>query len=350
MIKMHLSSVDIGMYIAKPVYDDAGKLLIDKGNMLKKQYISKLVNYGIEYIYVEWDKKSNYAEIISKETTKEALRDIEKFMKSFNYFDTDKYDKIVKIVNDIITKLLSKKNIILYVTDIRGIDDYTFQHSLYVCVYALVIGVELNYSKQQLEDLGIGALLHDVGKVLTPSSILKKPSILNSCEYEEIKKHSTEGYNIIKYIDGVSEDSCIIVRDHHERYDGTGYPSGLKGKEIHEYARIVAICDVFDALTSNRPYREKISPHNAIEYIVALGNKQFDLEILKVLLKRINIYPIGTHVLLESGDKGVVIEANLELPTRPIIQVYSDYKNANRRSRIIDLKKQLKNSIRKVLA
>ncbi|SCZ05265.1 HD-GYP domain-containing protein [Alkaliphilus peptidifermentans] len=350
MIRMHLSSVDIGMCIAKPVYNNDGKLLIDKGNILKKTYISKLENYGIEYIYIEWDKKTNYAEIISKETAREALRDIEKIMKDFNYFENEKFSKIKDIVNHIVTRLLSKKNILLYMTDIRGIDDYTFHHSLYVCVYSLVIGVAFEYSRKQLEDLGIGALLHDIGKVVIPSSILKKPWILTGSEYEEIKKHSIEGYNIVKEIEGISEESCIIVRDHHERFDGTGYPHGLKGKEIHEYARIVAICDVFDALTSNRIYRERITSHYALEYLIALGNHQFDYDIIKIFLKHITIYPIGTNVQLESGERGVVIERNDDLPTRPIVRVNNSFiHQINKPNKIIDLKKHLNNGIKKVL-
>ncbi|MHB8065358.1 MAG: HD-GYP domain-containing protein, partial [Ruminiclostridium sp.] len=165
------------------------------------------------------------------------------------------------------------------------------------------------------------ALLHDIGKVMIPPQILQKNSALTDEEYEIIKQHSVIGYNILKKIPQISEVSAMVALCHHERYDGKGYLSGLVRDEIHIYSRIVAIADIFDALTSDRIYRKKISINQAIDYLTVIAAASLDSKVLCCFTKIIPPFPIGTGVILNNGEKGIVIKLNQNLPTRPVIRI-----------------------------
>lgn len=352
MLKINTSILTPGMVLAKPIYDAQGKLLIDRNIKLKKLYIDKLIQYKIETVYISWDKEnlSGVSEMITEETKLQTLKVIKETVNSISITKHIDLRKLETVITDIIGEFMSDKGILLNLTDIRSIDDYTFGHSVNVCILSLIMGIALNYDKESLKVLGVGALLHDIGKVQISSDILNKPGILTDMEYEEIKKHSFFGYGMVKNIEGIKKEIAWIIRDHHERYDGNGYPNGLWGQNIHVFSRIVAICDVYDALTSNRIYRSGIPPHQAIEYLIAMGNHQFDYNLVKIFLRHICIYPIGTMVKLQSGEQGVVVELDEYHPTRPIIDIVRDMNGRSLETKIrVDLRKNLKNGIVSIL-
>jgi HD-GYP domain-containing protein (c-di-GMP phosphodiesterase class II) len=194
-------------------------------------------------------------------------------------------------------------------------------------VLSLITGIGLGYNPLRLKDLGTGALLHDIGKLRIPGEILKKPSQLTVEEFEEIKRHTVYGYEILKDNQKVSMISAFIAFGHHERYDGSGYPLQLRGENIHQCARIVAAADVFDALSSDRVYRKKLRTHEVIEYIISLGSRHFDPEIVRSFIKYIAIYPVGTGVMLSTGERGQVVRVNKAVPTKPVVRVVFDSAN-----------------------
>ncbi len=292
MIKINTSISKAGMIVAKPIFDSKGKLLIAKGTRLKESYIGKLLFYDIEHIYVYKSKEdlSQMADIISQEMKLMTLSQTKQTINDIHFARHVDLRKLEGMISDIIDELMSNKGLLLNLADIRTIDEYTFGHSVNVCILSLIMGMGLNYDKEALRTLGIGALLHDVGKVYINNNILNKPQILNNKEYELIKQHSILGYEAIRKIEEISKEAKWIVRDHHERYDGKGYPNGIWGENIHIYSRIVTICDAYDALTSNRVYRAGISPCQAVEYLISMGNHQFDFELVKLFLKNLCIY------------------------------------------------------------
>lgn len=348
MIKLNIASLRQGMYLAKDIFNYEGKLLIDKGKIVKDSYIEKLQNFSINEVYIQLDSNLEYIDVINSDTKGKAIRLMQEIMNSIGVVNQNQMAEIKAIVNDIIHKLLNNENILIYMTELRSIDDYTFHHCVNVCVYSIMIGVIRKYSTLELEELGLGAILHDIGKSTIPHSILNKPSSLNDLEFQEIKQHTTRGYEIAKMISGIPENSRLIVRDHHERFDGTGYPNGIKGKEIHEYARVVSICDVYDALTSNRIYKRKTTPHYAIDYLIGMSNHQFDYDIIKSFIYHVEIYPLGTMVKLQSGEIGRVVRKNRFLPTKPIVELIEITEGESHQNRI-DLKKHLNNQIIEVL-
>ncbi len=345
MIKILLTSVKYGMRLAKPVFTTEGKLLIDKGAFLREGYVYKLLNFGINEVYVEWDKNQHppeYIEAITEDIKNNARTAMIEVIENIKLAKAVDADEIKQLVGQMIDRLLNNKETILYLTDIRTVDNYTFEHSLNVCLYALILGIALAYDNAKLETLGIGALLHDIGKLATPDEILNKPSRLEEQEYEIIKRHVLEGHRMIMLVPDINEEVALIIRDHHERYDGKGYPMGKSGKEIHEFARIVAICDVYDALTSDRVYKKRIPIHQAIEYLISMGNHQFDYTLTRLFINQLAIYPEGTFVKLETGEIAEVIKENRQWPTRPIVAIkYNTEGQALKLPYSVDLAKQL---------
>jgi HD-GYP domain-containing protein (c-di-GMP phosphodiesterase class II) len=175
-----------------------------------------------------------------------------------------------------------------------------------------------------MEKLAAGALLHDMGKILLDSKIVNKEDKLEPEEFEHIKSHTTLGYEALKKCVNLTELSRIISLYHHERMDGTGYPTGTKAGELHEFTRIVALADVYDALVSDRCYRKKWSSNQAVNYLIEHAESQFDTKLVSVLIKQIAIYPNGSMVRLSNNVIGIVKEQNTNFPLRPIVRVISD--------------------------
>ncbi len=327
MRKVHIDKVYPGATLAKAIFTAEGRILLTAGMKIKRSYIEKLRLNGISEVYIiddETPKKVQIDDAICEETRREAQALVKKSINNYIFSEAINTEKVNELVVGIIDELLSSKEILVNMYDIKNVDDYTFAHSINVCVLSLITGVGLGYNILRLKDLGAGALLHDIGKLRVPKEILKKPSKLTPEEFEEIKKHTVYGYEILKDNKNVSMISAFIAFGHHERYDGSGYPLGLRGENIHQCARIVATADVFDALSSDRVYRKKLRPHEVVEYITSLGSHHFDPEIVKSFVKYIAIYPVGTGVRLNTGERGVVIKANKATPTRPVVQVVYD--------------------------
>jgi HD-GYP domain-containing protein (c-di-GMP phosphodiesterase class II) len=329
MRKVDLENVVLGSRLAKAVFTPDGRVLLSQGLILKESYLEKLKQSGIYELYIEDEisKGIEVNDVVKTETRIEARLLVKKVLRKYSFTDSLNAAKIEKVVDKIITDLLSSDNIVLNLSDIKSLDDYTFEHSVNVCVLSLITGISMGFNLQRLKELGVGALLHDIGKLRIPDDIVKKPSQLTFEEFEEIKKHTVYGYELLKKCKKISMVSAFIAFAHHERFDGSGYPLQIKGENIHQCARIVAISDVYDALTSDRVYRKKLKPHEVYEYVTSLGTHHFDQEIVKSFIKHIAIYPKGTGVVLNTKERGLVVQINRKIPTRPVIRVLFDEDN-----------------------
>lgn len=289
---MSLKNAEEGMVLGRSIYNSNGTILIGKGTKLNKNYIYSLKKKGIATVYIEDDNFDDLFidEIVADDTKKEVMDIINNKIGNLPFAEDKSIQEVKGIINIIIDELLSKDDFIIDLVDIRAIDDYTFGHCVNVCILSLITGICLGYDRKKLIDLGTGAILHDIGKTLIPLQILNKPSKLEPTEYEEIKKHTVYGYKILKNVLNKKDDTLDIVLSHHERFDGKGYPNGLVGKEIHEYSRIVAVADVYDALTSNRVYRKKTKNKEAIEYLYTMKYSQFDEKIVDVFVHNVALY------------------------------------------------------------
>ena len=209
----------------------------------------------------------------------------------------------------------------LNMIDLRTYDDCTYKHSLRVALISVYMGVVMELNNVDLFQLALSGVLHDIGKMSISKDILNKQGKLTDTEFEEIKKHPSEGVALAESLYHCQPQVLSGIMCHHEKYDGTGYPNGLKGCAIPLFGRIIALADVYDALTSVRPYRKPCFPNEAIEYIMGSAEQQFDLALIKEFLKVVAAYPDGTIVRLSNGEEAVVIKNHTGNMMRPTVRL-----------------------------
>ena len=352
MRKLHISSVKSGDTLAVDIFGTNGTVLLSRGVKLTEYYIRGLKEKGVQYLYI--DDKYTYdigtRPIISATIRQQAVKkvydtmtaliDQRKLLGRVSTLDLGlEYQKVFK---EILDYLLSQENLVISLSDLVISSGYFFHHSVNVATIAGIIGIARGYSPQQLLDLGVGALLFDIGMTQIPESLWGKKGFLTTEEKDLLHKHTIYGFEMLRRQRNISILSAHCALQHHERYDGGGYPRGLKEKEIHEYARIVAIADVFDALTSARYHRKQYAPHEAAEYLSAAGNILFDYELIKTFLSYVAIYPVGTTVVLNTGYIGVVAKVFPEFPLRPIVRIMKNpYGEQLKSPYEIDLRKEI---------
>lgn len=228
------------------------------------------------------------------------------------------------VVSELVTTISSNVNTALWLTNLRQQHEATASHCLNTSILALAFARHLGYSHEQLEEVGMGALLHDLGIARVPSAILNKPGNLSEDEFEIVKKHPRDGYHVLRLTRQIPDGALDIVLHHHERVNGSGYPDGLKDDQIREPVRIVAIADMYDSMTTERVYRKAMTPQDALTAMHKRAEGDFGKRLMEEFIKCVGIYPIGSLVLLNSGALGVVVSSNPEARLKPLILVVRD--------------------------
>ncbi|MBE3581431.1 MAG: HD-GYP domain-containing protein [Thermoanaerobacteraceae bacterium] len=328
MRKLPLDCLRPGMEVARPIYSAEGRVLLNKGVILKPYYIRRLRELGVPAVYVvdelvgEWEVQ----DVVGETTRLEAVKLVKEVMEASRRNRSAGNGLIAspgvsRVVENILDDLLRQREIMVNLVDIRAIDDYTFGHSVNVCILALITGITLGYRRPSLIQLGMGALFHDIGKTLIPFQILNKPGPLTPEEYQLVCHHCRYGFDILAGQENIAPEVAMVALEHHERYDGTGYPQGLRGEEIHEFAAITGIVDVYDALTADRVYRRAYLPHEAYEMLAGAGNFRHDYRLVRAFLFNIAAYPSGTLVQLNTGEIGVVLSTPRGQSYRPRVRL-----------------------------
>ncbi|UVI31651.1 HD-GYP domain-containing protein [Paenibacillus spongiae] len=331
MRKVNILSVKPGDRLARPVFREDGNILLGVGVELNDRFIERLIMIGVDVLYID-DPLTGDIEpttAISDSTHKRATDAVYKTMTKLMDQPNLKGRTIApelgrtfrSVFSEMLQDLITREDVMVSLTNIQVTDAYLFQHSVNVAILSGIMGLAKGYNRQQLEELGMGALLFDIGMTKVPRPLLNKNTTLTLDERLIMEKHAEDGFNIIRAQHDISLLSAHCAFQHHERYDGSGYPRRLKADAIHEYAQIVGLADVYDALTSPRPYRRRYTPTEAIEFLFAAGNTYFDLDLIKTFCKHISIYPVATTVLLSSGQVGVVSANNPLAVHRPTVRV-----------------------------
>jgi HD-GYP domain-containing protein (c-di-GMP phosphodiesterase class II) len=310
------------------VYGSHGERYLKKGARLTDEYIKRLAFLGFNGIYIE-DEISDGIE--AQDVVNEALR-IETVCKVKELYTRSavgiarKNDwlSLERVLNDIVDEMMLGSQLANNMMDLKQFDDYTFYHCVNVAFLAIATGIGMALRRAHIYELSLGALVHDIGKVHVPLEILNKPGKLTQDEFEIMKTHSEKGYKVLADSGHLTGDACRGVLWHHERYDGNGYPFGKSGDEINLIGKVIAICDVYDAITSDRPYRKAWRPYEAIEYVMGNSSIQFDPGVTQAFLKKVVPYPVGTVVRLSDGRIGIIAENNQELLFRPKIRIFRE--------------------------
>lgn len=324
MRRVAIDAIHSEMYLGKTIYSADGRVLLAKGVKLLPQYIAKLKSLGLGSVYVcdSLTDDIEVPEFLSEETRLKSTLILKKFYQKLSSSKVVMEKEIYGVAKNLIDEITCNRNVLVNLVDVRTYDDYTFYHSVSVCSLAILIGLDFGYNEIDLRNLALGALLHDLGKTKISLDILNKPGKLDPIEFEVIKGHSGEGFDLLRKHADISLLSSHVAFQHHEKWDGSGYPRGLKGEDIHPYARIVAVADVFDALVSDRPYRRGFSYDKALKIINEGIGTHFDPYIVEILKTKVAPYPVGTYVELSNGLFGVVVDVHKEFKDRPVVRVF----------------------------
>ncbi|WP_138418532.1 HD-GYP domain-containing protein [Aquibacillus sediminis] len=343
-------SIKPGTELAKTIYSDNGQVLIQRDIQLTQRMLNRLMELGITYLYIK-DVHTEDVMVeppISDELRMEAVKTVKN---SFTDIQNNDYmkrsflveqagEKMADMVSHIMSEMKGRKEVISILSDVLISDDYVFSHSVNVTIYSLALANEMGMPSKRMEEIGLGAMLHDVGKMFIPDEVLQKTGKLTDEEFKIIQKHTDEGFNYLRKANNIPLLAAHCAYQHHERLNGTGYPRGITEKDMHPYAKILGVADVFDAVTSDRVYRDAMLPHEGLEILYAGAGELFDKNLVEAFKKTIAIYPQGLTLQLSDGRSGVVIKQNPHLYERPIIRILKENNQPVREPYELDLSEQ----------
>lgn len=351
-----LEELQEGMVLANSIYAQQGDLvpILYENTALTPALIAKMQQAGIHVAPIREELPPlaftlpTPKPVISADLREDALHDLEEFFTHARGGSDEKHltnaVHIVKhldtVVDQLVDSLLGDQNALVNINDLRSYDEYTYHHSLSIAVLTIAIANTMGFSREEVTKAGRCAILHDIGKTAVPIEIIQKPGRLTDKEFDIVKGHSAEGFTYLSQ-NGIGDDAMWQgVLCHHEKVDGTGYPFGFVGEQIPLISRMISVADVYDALTSNRPYRTPMQPHEAVEYIMAGVSSAFDYDVVMAFLEKLELYPLGSFLELSNGCICAVMDNENAL--RPVVrlidtgEVLDLFRDANCRSIVID--------------
>lgn len=343
-IKIPVEDLQINTVIANDVYNEDFQLIITEGTVLTSKVLDRLKLFNVNYVYISSDTDN----AVPFTETKEFIQFKEDYIKVTDYLHnflsglTHKNISEKELKNSIdiclelyssYSSLSSTYSIFDMLHHMRDFSDSTFVHSINVGMIAAIIGRWAGKAEKEEHLLVSCGLFHDIGKLLIPPEILNKPGKLTEAEFEIMKTHAQKGYELLKDLD-IDEriKNCALM--HHERVNGSGYPQGLKGKDIDDFAKIITIADVYDALTATRVYRGPICPFDVIEVFEKDGFNLYDSRYMLVFLQNIINSYLHSQVQLSNGESGEIIMVNTNNLSKPIVHSGSDFIDLSKNSDI----------------
>jgi len=300
----------------------------------------------LEQCLVDQTRLVNYVDIktsaeempVAKMAIDDASNRVVSLMESVKSGKSVDVKQAKNVVEPILESIIRNPEALMWLTQMRHKDSYTYSHSVDNCALAIAFGRHLGLPKDDLNTLAMGLLLMDIGKMKVPSEVLNKSEPLTEDEYRLVREHVAHSVDVLKKSEGIGIDIFNIALTHHERFDGSGYPSGLVGTQTPVYGRIAAIIDCYDAMTSKRPYRDAVSPYTALQEIYNLRNKYYQDELVEQFLQCIGVFPTGSLVEMHSGEVGIVMAQNKTRRMSPKVMLLLDKnKEAYAEYKVIDL-------------
>lgn len=331
MLRLPVKYLKKGMIVAQSIFNHFGGSYLIKGSTLTPEYISQLRKLGIPTVNVTSVDPSVSLppppDVIQEKTRVDAIRHIYRAFDDIRKKGAFDAEAVRQISDEIIYDLIDNKKNLVQLTDIRLHDTYTFGHSVNVAVLSALLGLLCHYTHEDLLVLTLGALFHDLGKLDIPEDVLTKPTALTDDEFSLIKTHPEAGADRINALahSGLPRPAVLaaIAREHHERVDGRGYPRKLDGEDITRFAEIVAIADVYDALTSERPYKKAYPPNIAYHIMTKVDQGHFNPLLLKLFFNNVALYPVGT-ILQTTWGYAIVKKCAFGRTQTPTIVLFAD--------------------------
>jgi len=338
MLRLPIGELRPGMRLGKTILAANGRVLLNSGTELKESYIATLHKLGITAAFITnelapdvephdvvADSSRQQVTAGLRETTEEINRAFAASMRAGNRRFSGGFNpgKLRSAVDIVVTDLLANTRAMVSLQDIRAVDEQMLGHSVSTCILSTLLGMAMGYNTSQLHELGMGALLHDIGKVGVPADLLSKSEPLTPAELGLVQQHATIGWDILSKQPQISFVSSAVALQHHERWAGGGYPRAMQGKEIHEYARICAVGDFYDTLVADRANHKGFSAHRALRFMQDLPG-YFDPDILKVFSECVAVFPVGAVVEITGGFKAVVVSVERGKAERPHIRIIRD--------------------------
>lgn len=312
------------LILADDITNVHGQVLVNAGTPLRREIVAFLAKHGVDTVKVRTtspaknEELSTVTNLISAGTRLKMIQTMQTAFRNRSGIAAH-LPYMRQCIDEVIRELSARENLLIYLSDIRQNSDYLYGHCVDVGVFAVAFGMAMGLPRDDIYILGLGGLLHDYGKTRIPNEILEKKGRLTPDEYEQVKKHTSFGYNILRVETKVDCRIPLMALQHHERPDGRGYPWNIGDDKIHPLAKIVAVADVYDALITDRVYRSRIPPHEALDIINAGAGTQFDPKVVAAVNKVIVPYYIGSAVKLDNGATGAVLRINTLEPARPVV-------------------------------
>ncbi|MEN6390052.1 MAG: HD domain-containing phosphohydrolase [Syntrophomonas sp.] len=322
MRRVPVEDLQPGMVVARTVMGFTGRALLTENTSLTDNYIARLGKIGIGSVYIKDGLGDGQVpELVSEAVLFSVTNNLNSSLKTFTADNSINVTSFKKSVKLLLENILNNPSVLIQLEDIRSFSDYVFTHSINVAVYSIMTGISLGYSESSLADLGLGALLHDIGMLTLDAQFLTDPEALSIVERDKIKLHPELGFNLLRQHREISTLSAHIAYQHHERVDGKGYPRCLNGSQILDYAKIVAVTDTFDAVISDRPHRTGCTTTDAMVVIKKLSGTHFDPVFVEAFASNVALYPVGSVLKLNTGHLAVVTSVNRFNSDRPRISM-----------------------------
>jgi putative nucleotidyltransferase with HDIG domain len=330
VVNIEVSKCAEGDVAAADVISDNGIILVTKDTCLNIYIKSRLMDMGISHICIYCNTMrslDNNDPTYSKyeRSYKDTVLSMKQIVNSITSGKKLDFSKVAKVSEQVFESMQGCSYITKCMNEIHNIDEYTYYHCVNVAFYSMLIGKWLGRSKDEIFGLILAGLLHDIGKIKISNKILNKNGSLSNEEYEIVKNHTVFGYGLLNEVEEISIEVKRAALLHHERVDRSGYPFNASTEALGLYAKVVAIADVFDAMTSDRVYKKRDTPFNAFEMFITIGIGSFDPIILSTFLKNIAKYYIGSNVVLNSGEKGKIVYIPPHDILSPIVETNSGY-------------------------
>lgn len=338
--EIKISELNIGHYVVDIVKQQGSFNLTHPGHIKNEQVIKNLISKGVETILIDSSKTKHLSGDDTVDVEAEKPPIIQEVYKAKEIFNQSKEIQkkvfldaqngkaldlapVVDITNQTIDEIFQNSDALACVINIRNKDEYLLEHSVSVSVLMTIFARFLKIERSIVQELSVGAFLHDVGKIMVPEEVLNKPGKLTNDEFTVMKTHVNHSIEIIEKTPGVSKLSLEVAALHHEKLDGKGYPYNVKDKDISTYGRMIAICDIFDALTAHRCYKDGYSHIKAFSILRSLGEQNHvDKRLVDLFIKCMGVYPVGSLVELNSNKVAIVEQRNSNDPTNPKVRSF----------------------------